>query len=182
MFERARTGPAFIDYGAHWVSGPASAVNIRSQRDRRRTRGGPAMAAQPPIPTHDHPEKPKPWYQTPLGVALIGAVVVAVIGLGTAAYNRSKEQPGSDGASIVVDPVGQVTKAVSGSGWKGDTKVTIRYPITRYDYSTTEALVSPDGTFRKQIVTFRLDTENESYTVTVTGNRTGHKESKIWGG
>jgi hypothetical protein len=28
------------------------------------------MAAQPPpIPAHEHPEPPKPFYQTPLGVA-----------------------------------------------------------------------------------------------------------------
>jgi hypothetical protein len=131
------------------------------------------MAAQPPANEHS-PQKPqKPWYQTPLVVALLGALATAILVF--AATQLAKDKP-SGKASFVLKysaPAGHRLE-IEGSGWDGDSTVSIRHPLAGSSYRNVKVKVQ-DGQFSYALPVFLED--GEKYTVTVTGMKSGHEES-----
>jgi hypothetical protein len=74
-----------------------------------------------------------------------------VIGLGTAAFNRSREKPSSSGASVTISEspssVNNWTLSVSGGGWGGDNSVTVTYESFTGLGETPHEIQLSDGGF-----------------------------------
>ena len=133
------------------------------------------MAAQPPA----QPEKP--WYKSnPFIIGLVLAFVGFIFAIAQWVITKDPG-PSSDGASITISPPVELAGyreplKVSGSGWNGDSAVTIRHPFVGSGYTSSDVLVD-DGKFSWQVPVVGL-TYGQRFTVTVTGKQSGHEESK----